>query len=74
MSFGLCMLQVLSNDVWLAFFLPDFLEHYMEVFMSDFTNFETSFDECLDNIGAVLYRNIEKNLVLNFEKCHFMIE
>ena len=31
------------------------------------------FEECLINLETVLHRCIEKNLVLNWEKCHFMV-
>ena len=30
-------------------------------------------EECLTNLEAILQRCIEKNLVLNWEKCHFMV-
>ena len=33
----------------------------------------SAFDECLVNLEAVLNRYIEKDLVLNWEKCHFMV-
>ena len=33
---------------------------------------EGSFEECLINLETVLHICIEKNLVLNWEKCHFM--
>nr|KYP31465.1 Retrovirus-related Pol polyprotein from transposon opus [Cajanus cajan] len=52
----------------------DFLENCIEVFMDDFTVYGSSFDTCLDNLDRVLNRCIETNLVLNFEKCHFMVE
>ncbi|RDX78331.1 Retrovirus-related Pol polyprotein from transposon 17.6, partial [Mucuna pruriens] len=45
----------------------------MEVFMDDFTMYADSFDDCLDNLSKVLTRCIDTNLVLNFEKCHFMV-
>ncbi|RDX87913.1 Retrovirus-related Pol polyprotein from transposon opus, partial [Mucuna pruriens] len=45
----------------------------MEVFMDDFTMYANSFDACLDNLSKVLTRCIDTNLVLNFEKCHFMV-
>ena len=32
-----------------------------------------SFNECLIHLETVLHRCIEKNLVLNWEKCHFMV-
>ena len=41
--------------------------------MDDFIVYGNSFDSCLDNLTHVLKRCIETNLVLNFEKCHFMV-
>ena len=41
--------------------------------MYDITVYGESFDECLIHLGIVLHRCIEKNLVLNWEKCHFMV-
>ncbi|RDX80242.1 Retrovirus-related Pol polyprotein from transposon 17.6, partial [Mucuna pruriens] len=51
----------------------DLLQDCMEVFMDDFTVYADSFDACLDNLSKVLTRCIDINLVLNFEKCHFMV-
>ncbi|KAK6126908.1 hypothetical protein DH2020_039348 [Rehmannia glutinosa] len=45
----------------------------MEVFMDDFSVFGDSFDNCLHNLSLVLQRCEETNLVLNWEKCHFMV-
>ncbi|RDY09449.1 Retrovirus-related Pol polyprotein from transposon 17.6, partial [Mucuna pruriens] len=45
----------------------------MEVFMDDFTVYADSFEACLSNLAKVLKRCIDTNLVLNFEKCHFMV-
>ena len=42
--------------------------------MDDFIVYGSSFDVCLDSLEKVLNRCIETNLVLNFEKCHFMVE
>ena len=42
--------------------------------MDDFTIYGSSFDACLDSLDRVLNRCIETNLVLNFKKCHFMVE
>uniref|UniRef100_A0A151UHE4 Retrovirus-related Pol polyprotein from transposon opus n=1 Tax=Cajanus cajan TaxID=3821 RepID=A0A151UHE4_CAJCA len=52
----------------------DFLENCIEVFMDDFTIYGSSFDACLDSLDRVLNRCIKTNLVLNFEKFHFMVE
>ena len=45
----------------------------MEVFMDDLSVFGDSFDGCLEHLGKVLARCEVKNLVLNWERCHFMI-
>ncbi|RDX84927.1 Retrovirus-related Pol polyprotein from transposon opus, partial [Mucuna pruriens] len=49
------------------------LQEFMEVFIDDFTVYANSFDGCLENLSKVLTRCIDINLVLNFEKCHFMV-
>ncbi|XP_042380148.1 uncharacterized protein LOC121972562 [Zingiber officinale] len=49
-------------------------EHCMGVFMDDFSVYGSSFDVCLENLSQVLSHCIEIDLVLNFEKCHFMVE
>ena len=46
----------------------------VEVFMDDFSIFGDSYDECFHNLGLVLKRCVETNLVLNWEKCHFMVQ
>ena len=50
----------------------DMVEKIMEVFMDDLTVYGKTFDDCLLNLKKVLKRCIEKDLVLNWEKCHFM--
>ena len=49
------------------------MEKCIEVFMDDFSVFDSSFDHCLGNLELVLRRCEECNLVLNREKCHFMV-
>ncbi|KAK1694331.1 hypothetical protein QYE76_011028 [Lolium multiflorum] len=44
-----------------------------QVFMDDFSVYGNSFDNCLRNLDKVLQRCEETNLVLNWEKCHFMV-
>ena len=46
----------------------------MDVFMDDFSVYGSNFDECLSNLRKVLKRCEETNLVLNWEKCHFMVQ
>ena len=41
--------------------------------MDDFPIFGDSFMSCLNNLERVLERCIEKNLVLNWQKLHFMV-
>ncbi|KAK1627017.1 hypothetical protein QYE76_001332 [Lolium multiflorum] len=50
-----------------------FCEKIVEVFMDDFSVYGNSFDNCLRNLDKVLQRCEETNLVLNWEKCHFMV-
>jgi len=52
----------------------DMVEKCIEVFMDDFSVFGTSFGNCLANLEKVLQRCEESNLVLNWEKCHFMVQ
>ena len=63
-TFQICMLSIFS----------DMVERIVEVFMDDITIYGSTFDECLVNLEAVLNRCIEKDLVLNWEKCHFMVQ
>ncbi|XP_050908412.1 uncharacterized protein LOC127122044 [Lathyrus oleraceus] len=63
-TFQQCMISIFS----------EFIENYMEVFMDDFTVYDSSFDACLKSLNMVLERCIETDLVLNYEKCHFMVE
>ncbi|GJT36153.1 reverse transcriptase domain-containing protein [Tanacetum coccineum] len=51
----------------------DMVEDFMEVFMDDFSVFGNSFDQCLNNLDKMIDRCEETNLVLNWEKCHFMV-
>ena len=46
----------------------------MEVFIDDFSIFRNSFDLCLQNLEHVLNHCKETNLVLNWEKCDFMVQ
>ena len=51
----------------------DLVEKVVEVFMDDFLVFKDSFESCLHNLELVLARCEKKGLVLNWEKCHFMV-
>nr|GEW13528.1 reverse transcriptase domain-containing protein [Tanacetum cinerariifolium] len=52
----------------------DMVEDFMEVFMDDFLVFGNSFDQCLNNLDKMFGRCEETNLVLNGEKCHFIVK
>ncbi|GKE73503.1 reverse transcriptase domain-containing protein [Tanacetum coccineum] len=51
----------------------DMIEKTMEVFMDDFSVFGDSFSSCLSHLDKMLQRCEDTNLVLNWEKCHFMV-
>ena len=42
--------------------------------MNDITIYGSKFEECLFNLEEVLNRCVEKDLVLNWEKRHFMVQ
>ncbi|RVW66455.1 Retrovirus-related Pol polyprotein from transposon 297 [Vitis vinifera] len=70
--FGLCNAPATFQRCMLSIF-SDMVERIMEVFMDDIIVYGSAFDECLVNLEAVLNRCIEKDLVLNWEKCHFLV-
>ena len=72
MPFGLCNAPGTFSRCMMGIF-SDMVEHIVEVFMDDFSVFGDSFEDCLSNLGKVLTRCEEKKLVLNWEKCHFMV-
>jgi len=51
-----------------------YIDRFMEVFMDDFSIFDISFNECLANLSTVLKRCVEVNLVLSWERSHFMTQ
>ncbi|XP_052623609.1 uncharacterized protein LOC128128892, partial [Lactuca sativa] len=72
MPFGLCNAPATFQRCMVSIF-SEYVENIIEVFMDDFTVYGNSFQECLTNLTKILKRCIETNLVLNFEKCHFMV-
>ena len=73
MPFGLCNAPSTFQHCMMAIF-SDMVEKPIEVFMDEFSVLGSSFDDCLENLGAMLIRCEETNLVLNWEKCHFMVQ
>jgi hypothetical protein len=51
----------------------DLVEKVIEVFMDDFYIYGKTFEDCLANLDKVLKQCQMPDLVLNWEKCHFMI-
>lgn len=72
MPFGLCNAPTTFQRCMTSIF-ADMLEKHMEVFMDDFSVFGFSFDNCLTNLSLMLERCQQTNLILNWEKCHFMV-
>ena len=72
MPFGLCNAPVTFQRYMLSIF-SDMVKDYLEVFMDNFSIFGNRFNHCLGNLKKVLQRCEDKNLVLNWEKCHFMV-
>ncbi|GKC09195.1 reverse transcriptase domain-containing protein [Tanacetum coccineum] len=73
MPFGLCNAPGALQRCMMAIF-HDMIEETMEVFMDDFSVFGDSFSSCLSNLDKMLKRCEDTNLVLNWEKCHFMVK
>ncbi|GJZ45216.1 reverse transcriptase domain-containing protein [Tanacetum coccineum] len=73
MPFRLCNAPATFQRCMTAIF-HDMVEDFIEVFMDDFLVFGNSFDCCLANLDGMLARCEETNLVLNWEKCHFMVK
>ncbi|GJY59000.1 reverse transcriptase domain-containing protein, partial [Tanacetum coccineum] len=71
MPFGLCNAPGTFQRCMMAIF-HDMIKKTMEVFMDDFSVFGDSFVSCLSNLDKMLKRCEDTNLVLNWEKCHFM--
>jgi hypothetical protein len=47
----------------------DYVERIIEVFIDDFTVYGDSFNKCLESLSLVL----KICIVLNYEKCYFMV-
>ncbi|XP_024005602.1 uncharacterized protein LOC112082241, partial [Eutrema salsugineum] len=73
MPFGLCNAPATFQRCMMHIF-SDIIEEKVEVFMDDFSVYGSSFSDCLSNLTQVLERCEQHNLVLNWEKCHFMVQ
>ncbi|GJZ21415.1 reverse transcriptase domain-containing protein [Tanacetum coccineum] len=73
MPFGLCNALATFQRCMMEIF-HDMVEDFMEVFMDNFSVLGNSFNCCLANLDRILARCEETNLVLNWQKCHFMVK
>ncbi|GJT38077.1 reverse transcriptase domain-containing protein [Tanacetum coccineum] len=73
MPFGLCNALGTFQRCMMAIF-HNMIEKTMEVFMDDFSVFEDSFSSCLSHLDTMLKWYEDTNLVLNWEKYHFMFK
>jgi hypothetical protein len=73
MSFGLCNAPT-SFERCMMTILSDLIEKVMEVFMDDFSIYGKTFMGCLANLDKVLKQCQMAILVLNWEKCHLMVQ
>ncbi|GJU85524.1 reverse transcriptase domain-containing protein [Tanacetum coccineum] len=73
MPFELCNASGMFQRCMVAIF-HDMIEKTMEVFMDDFSVFGDSFSSCLSHLDKMFQRCEDTNLVLNWEKCHFMVK
>ncbi|XP_004308221.1 PREDICTED: uncharacterized protein LOC101312974 [Fragaria vesca subsp. vesca] len=72
MPFGLCNAPGTFQRCMYHIF-SEFIGSKIEVFMDDFSVYGGDFDVCLENVELMLRRCEETNLVLNWEKCPFMV-
>ncbi|KAH9770116.1 hypothetical protein KPL71_012262 [Citrus sinensis] len=73
MSFGLCNALATFQRCMMSIF-SDIVEQTLEVFMDDFSVFGETYKDCLHNLEEVLKICEMTNLVLNWEKCHFIVQ
>nr|GEV10831.1 DNA-directed DNA polymerase [Tanacetum cinerariifolium] len=73
MPFGLCNAPDMFQRCMMAIF-HDMIEKTMKVFMDDFLVFGDYFSSFLSHLDKMLKRCEDTNLVLNWEKCHFMVK
>ena len=72
MPFGLCNALTIFQRCVMSIF-NEMVEKILEVFMDDFSIYRHTYESSLEHIEHVLERCEESHLVLNWEKCHFMV-
>ena len=73
MTFSLCNAPAIFQRCMLSLF-SDMVERFLEIFMNDFSVYGNLFDQCLHHLELLLKRCTKKNLILNWKKCHFMVQ
>ncbi|GKE08987.1 reverse transcriptase domain-containing protein, partial [Tanacetum coccineum] len=73
MPFGWCNVPATFQRCMLAIF-HNRIEEFVEVFMDYFSVFGNSYDNYLNNLDKMLQCCKDVNLVLNWEKCHFIVK
>jgi len=73
MPFGLCNAPATFQRCMMVIF-SYFIEDIMGVFMDDFSVYGITFDHFFKNLSKVLQICEDMNLVLNWEKSHFMVQ
>ncbi|KAI3743691.1 hypothetical protein L1987_56754 [Smallanthus sonchifolius] len=73
MPFGLCNAPATFQRCMMSIF-SDMIGDSLEIFMDDFSIFGQLFETCLDQLTKVLKRCVKTNLVLTWEKSHFMVQ
>ncbi|KAL8154851.1 hypothetical protein AgCh_000263 [Apium graveolens] len=74
LAFGLTTAPATSFQRCMMGILSDMVGDFLEIFIDDFSIFGSSFHQCLNHLDLVLKRCKETNLVLNWEKYHFMVK
>jgi hypothetical protein len=73
MPFGLCNEPATFQRCMMSIFF-DMVEKFLKVFMDDFSVSGPIFNKILHNLSLVLQRCKETNLILSWEKSHFMVQ
>ena len=72
MPFGLRNAPATFQSCVMSMF-SDLVEEAMKNFIDEFSVYRSNFEHCLKNLETVLQRCQDRNLALNWEKCHFMV-
>ncbi len=73
LPFGLCNAVATFQECVLKIF-ENFVESTVEVLMDDFVVYNNTFNKCLYNLDQVLQECKKAKLVLNWERCRFMVK